>query len=240
MKVFSVSNRKGGVGKSTWTRIVATMLYHMSFGKRKLCIVDFDDQATTSNHRERELRDKGLMGQIRNMFPKDYKARIENLYPIYSWGYEKYIDNLTGLKKNFDFVFLDFPGNTDIKQLDTLQTIDKALIPVMADTDDIESSMSYMKLCNRLNIKPGWFLNVYQNTRFQKFIRDNGHEKYFSAINPNLEKLTYPDDHKNEEIRGKLVTINSRPEVMRVCKSTIVPYDDIENHSRTMVKWLLK
>ena len=240
MKVFSISNRKGGVGKSTWTRIVGTMLYHMSFGKRKMCLVDFDDQGTASNQRKRELKNKDLMEQIKNMFPKDYKARIENLYPIYSWTYEKYVENLPQLKKNFDFVFLDFPGNTDVKQVDTLKTIDKAIIPVLADPDDIESSMSYMKLCKRFNIKPAWFLNIYQKTRFQNFIRDNGHEKFFTPIDSNLEQLSYPADHQNEKLRGKLVTINSRPEVMRVSKSTIVPYDDIENHSRAMVKWLLK
>lgn len=240
MKVFSISNRKGGVGKSTWSRIVATMLFHMSFGKLKMCLVDFDDQATTSNQRKKELKKTELMDRLKNMFPKNYQERIKNLYPIYSWTYEQYIQNLSTLKKNFDVVFLDFPGKMDLKQTEVLKSIDKAIIPVLADDDDIESSMSYMQVCHKFDIKAAWFINLFKKNKFSLFIVNKGHDKYFKKISPNLEQLKYPAYHQNESLAGKQVVINDRPVVIRVSKSTIVPYDDIENNVRTMVKWLLK
>ena len=62
MKVWSISNRKGGAGKSTFTRFCATLLFHILFPKgKKVAVIDFDDQETTFSNRQREVQDKSKL-----------------------------------------------------------------------------------------------------------------------------------------------------------------------------------
>ncbi len=169
MKVLSVSNRKGGVGKSTFSCMCATLLFHLVFAKKvKLCIVDFDEQKSTMFERQEELRNKEKIGKFKTMFPSDYQERGKKLYPVYCWSYRKYLDNYEDLEKNFNYVFLEFPGRIDDSQAEVLETLDRTLIPVVADKPDIRSTMTYVKACYRLRITSAWFLNRFSQYKFQQ------------------------------------------------------------------------
>ncbi|UZR98309.1 ParA family protein [Chondrinema litorale] len=232
MKVLSIATRKGGVGKSTMTIYCASMLFHISFKKGlKIALVDFDDQKSIANQREKELKKKSVIESLAEIYPNDYKERLSSLYPIYSFTYPEYLKKRKELEKNFSYVFLDFPGRVEKEQLDVLKTIDKVATPIVADELDIESGMSYMKMCNDLKIETGWFLNKERNTNFTRMIKARAHDSYFLKVNKNIQKI--------QNSSGELLSIAERPETYRSHRSTIVPFDDKEKNISSLLKFLI-
>jgi len=153
------------------------------------------------------------------------------MYPIYSFTYKEYLKQYKSLEDNFQFIFLDFPGRVEKEQISVLETIDKVATPIVADELDIESGMSYMKMCADLNISTGWFLNKERNTNFTKMVKSQAHEKYFLKINTEIKRIT------NKE--GTLLSIAERPETYRSNRSTIVPFDDKEKNVSHLLKFLI-
>lgn len=232
MKVLSIATRKGGVGKSTWTIYCASMLFNVSLKKSlKIALVDFDDQKSIANQREKELKKKSVIEALAAIYPKDYKERLSTLYPIYSFTYQEYIKKYKDLAKNFHYIFLDFPGRVEKEQLEVLKTINKVAIPIIADELDIESGMSYMKMCSDLKVDAGWFLNKERNTNFTKVVKERAHERYFTKVNKNIQQILNQN--------GTLLSIAERPETYRSNRSTIVPFDDKEKNVSALLKFLI-
>ncbi|UZR99008.1 ParA family protein [Chondrinema litorale] len=231
MKVLSIATRKGGAGKSTWTMFCATSLFHILFSKgKKVALIDFDNQKSLTNKRQKELKNPEVLSILADLFD-DYENRLKSLFPVYTYTYEEYIEKYDTLNNYFDFVFLDFPGRIETPQKDVLKTIDKVAIPIVADELDIESGMSYMKMCHTLNIKAGWFLNKETNTTYNKDIKQYAHKDYFLNVNPDLVEI------KGKE--GELLSIRERPEMYRKNRSTVIPFDDKEQNVFHLIKFLI-
>ena len=236
MKILSISNRKGGVGKSTWTQFTATRLFHALYEKKlKIALIEFDDQGSITNSRKRDLNKPEVISEMKSYYLNDYKERLKNLYPIYTYTYKEYLDKKEKLAEHFEYIFLDFPGVMDIKQTEIIEGIDKVAIPVLADEYDIESSMSYMKALDSKRVKCGWFLNKYTNTRFSKYIKSEGHKGFVKNANPNLEMITYSEGSNKDE----LMVINERKELIRSSRSSIIPFDDREGHVKNLMMYLI-
>ena len=231
MKTISIATRKGGAGKSTWTMYCATSLFHILFGKeKKIALIDFDNQKSLTNKREKELKNQEALAILADLF-EDYEKRLKSLYPVYTLTYDEYLEKYQDFNKYFDYVFLDFPGRIETPQKDVLKTLDKVAIPIVADELDIESGMSYMKMCHTLGIQAGWFLNKETNTTYNKKIKEFAHEEYFLQVNPDLQKIK----GKN----GELLSIRERPEMYRRNRSTIIPFDDKEQNVFHLIKYLI-
>ena len=109
MKAYSVASRKGGVGKSSFNMWLTTLAFHLLYKQNiRICLIDMDDQSTASNAREKELANNKRLKSLSNFYPDDYKERLQNLYPVYSWTFEDYEKKFKKLKENFDIVFIDF------------------------------------------------------------------------------------------------------------------------------------
>ncbi|WP_020531028.1 ParA family protein [Flexithrix dorotheae] len=230
MKVLSIATRKGGAGKSTWTVYCTTTLFHIVFGKKKVALIDFDEQRSLANKRAKELKNEEVLSILGDMF-EDYDERLKKLFPVYTFTYKEYLEKYDTLKDYFDYVFLDFPGRIESPQKDIIKTIDKVAIPMVADELDIESGMSYMKMCHSLDVKCGWFLNKESRTTYNKQVKESAHEDYFLHQNPNLEKII---GHN-----GDLLSIRDRPETYRKNRSTIIPFDDEEQNVYHLIKFLI-
>ncbi len=126
--IISFANQKGGVGKSTITAILAGYLH--SAGKQehgfKVAIVDADDtQSTLTRLRNQEGGCENDF-KIINMLSKDVPQRIDFL------------------KKNYDIILIDLPGN--IKQTGVLTLyhfIDIIIIPMQTSFPDLDSSILF-------------------------------------------------------------------------------------------------
>ena len=184
-----------------------------------------------------EWRERDLKG-LAEFYPDDYKDRLQNLYPVYSWTFDDYQEKFEKLKDNFDIVFIDFAGRLQKEQLPVLETIDKVIVPILADEKDIESGTSFMNACHKLNIPTAWFLNRYSKTKFNDYIYDKGQSK-FVTVNPNLTQLKWTAS-KNELLQNTHIKVQQAPEMFRSSSSTILPFDDPNKTIKSMLEFFLK
>ena len=126
--IVSFANQKGGVGKSTITTILAGHLHTAGKNEHgfKIAVVDADDtQSTLTRLRNQEGGSESDF-KIINMLSKDVPARIDFL------------------KKNYDIILIDLPGN--IKQSGVLTLyhfIDIIIIPMQTSFPDVDSSILF-------------------------------------------------------------------------------------------------
>lgn len=187
-KITSISNQKGGVGKTT--TCVNLSSYLASMGKRTL-MVDIDPQgnATTGVGIEKTKLKKNTY----HLLMKDYSSPdelihptgIENLYIIPSSidlaGAEIELVNLPQrdrmlageLKKfsdSFDFIFIDCPPSLGLLTINALAASDSVLIPIQAEFYALEGLSQLMNtirlVIKHLNPKltlEGVVLTMYDN-----------------------------------------------------------------------------
>ena len=230
--VYSVFNIKGGVAKSTFNIFCATALFHMTYGKNKVCLIEFDNNKSCAEDRQQELQEPEKAVQALSPVFKDYQDRLQNLYPIYSFTHEEYHENLERIKNTFDIVFLDFPGTLESEETaplpyKSLRSIDKAAIPVLPDKKDRRASMKTMALMRLLDIEAGWFVNRKTNTKAAALLEKLGQET-FKKVNEKIVEIKKMNTQK-------LLTVNSMPKTIENNNSTIIPYIDGEDITKSLV-----
>ena len=147
MKVLSITNQKGGTGKSTVTILLACCL---ASDKYKVSILDIDTQRTIKSLSELE----------ESTIVDVYKTDIENV--------EKELIRLE--KDKYDFVFLDFPRftNEDKKALFLLSICDCVLVPSLGGIIEVLSTQNFIKALQKLEVKHYVFLNKYRRLKEEK------------------------------------------------------------------------
>lgn len=136
-KVICFGNQKGGVGKSTITSMVANYMFKY-YPKKRLLVVDADDlQQTLSKLRQQEM---DMEEGKRN---KGY-----NIESIYAVDFE---ENLAFWKSNFDYIFVDLPGNLKQAGVGTIYGyVDVLLIPTGTSVMDINSTVEFATFANKI------------------------------------------------------------------------------------------
>lgn len=145
----SVYTQKGGVGKSTITTLLASVM-HYRLGYNVL-VIDCDfPQHSLSNMRERdkasimqsEYHKKLAMKQFHTINKKAYgiiKCKAENVLDVYS-------ENIEQHSVQPDIVFFDLPGTVNTKGvLTALQAMDYIFSPITADRLVVESTLAFSK-----------------------------------------------------------------------------------------------
>ncbi len=149
-KIISVTNQKGGVGKTTSCVNLAS--YVAASGKRVL-MIDIDPQgnACSSLGVEPKKHDSTvyevLLGEA-NITDAIYKSVVKNLDVVPSTvdlaGAEVdlvYVDNretvlkeaLKDIKNNYDFIFIDCPPSLGLLTVNALTASDTILIPIQCE-----------------------------------------------------------------------------------------------------------
>jgi len=136
-RIISVANRKGGVGKTTLTLLLASSLAIDK--KKKVLVLDCDNQRSAFDYRQFEQR-------AYDNSEAPYK--IETLEPRFLFDYLKLYSN------QYDVVFIDMPRMTDnSKDSATVQLLtycDSILIPVVAGQFDALSTKDFFGLVQEL------------------------------------------------------------------------------------------
>jgi len=218
-RVISISNQKGGVGKTTTTVNLAAFLAEK--GKRVL-IVDIDPQGNAGyglgiNAEEVETTIyEVLIGTI-PVVDAVFKTEIENLYLVPSnihlsgaqvdmldmEGREFVLQKvLKGIRNDFDFVLIDCPPSLGLLTLNSLVAADTVLIPLQCEYYALEGlsqllriiSMVQEKLNRRLRIE-GVVLTMYDprtnlSQQVVADVREYFKEKVFKTIIPRNVKLS--------------------------------------------------
>ncbi len=164
-RVISISNQKGGVGKTTTAINLSAFLAEK--GKRVL-IIDFDPQANAGyglgiNVEEMETTIyEVLIGKIK-IEDSIYKTGIENLYIVpsniqlsgaqidllYIEGKEAILKkSIQKIKGNFDYIFIDCPPSLGILTLNSLVAADTVMIPLQCEYYALEGLSQLLKTVN--------------------------------------------------------------------------------------------
>ncbi|MDR2901868.1 MAG: AAA family ATPase [Lactobacillales bacterium] len=183
-RVFSISNQKGGVGKTTTTVNVATALAAL---QKKVLILDLDPQgnATVSVGLERA---KGGKNSYTVLTGKDKLAEcvleteVPYLYVLPASQELLGVDIELGgvdqpqffLKKaieepnDFDYIFIDCPPAVGLLTMNSLVASDNVIIPVQCEYLALEGVADLVKTIDRIrqNFNPELFVHGIVLTMF--------------------------------------------------------------------------
>lgn len=151
---ISFSTQKGGVGKSTLTTLLASLL-HYRLGYNVL-IVDCDfPQHSLSKMRERDLNTVMQNPLHKKMAQKQFQTINKKAYPIIKCKADQAIeqaqDYLDQTSVKPDVIFFDLPGTANTTGvLTTLKSMDFIFSPITADRFVVESTLSFTRVFTKI------------------------------------------------------------------------------------------
>src|SRR6185312_15008571 len=147
--IIAFGNQKGGTGKSTLCRILATQLWYSRPDIRTV-IWDCDNpQFTNARLREMDLVLFDALPDL-NRYRKikgEYSAQcaVAPLYPIKEMDISRIEREGEADLAQFDLVFIDLPGKIDSEELGkVLPAIDYLFIPIDYDYGTVDSTVRYL------------------------------------------------------------------------------------------------
>ncbi|MBU0502949.1 MAG: AAA family ATPase [Candidatus Omnitrophota bacterium] len=155
MRIISITNQKGGCGKTTTAVNLAASLANNG---KKVLLIDLDPQshATAGLNIESSLSIYNVLSKLTNK-KAGFEDIIQNLGPnldiapssivlstleqelAYEIGREsRLIDTLSAFKGNYDYCLIDCPPNLGILTVNALRATDEIIIPVEASRFSLE------------------------------------------------------------------------------------------------------
>jgi cellulose biosynthesis protein BcsQ len=136
-KIVSISNQKGGVGKSLLTTMTATALGSEPFNL-KVAVIDLDQQAT--------------IYKLRQIDKQAYPQDTPEPFTVFRFKVAEFQKSIGQIDQAFDVVFIDTAGKLD-NETDVLQQeISRALmftdvlfIPFVAGFGNLAATYDYLK-----------------------------------------------------------------------------------------------
>lgn len=195
--VISFVNQKGGVGKSTIASIFANYLFaegETENMKLNIAVIDADDlQQTLYRKREREKESlKTLIEQTLDAELKKQYKNLEDAYRVISISSQDIPNQIERLKKEFDIILIDLPGNMKQEGVITAYfLIDIMMIPFQPNEFDIDSTIQFYNLLMN-DVIEGRKKNGLQTTVAGILNRVNPSTKEFKDLYENKEHFPFP------------------------------------------------
>lgn len=137
-KICGIGAMKGGVGKSTITSLIANYIHKET--KYSVCVIDADDlQQTLTKWRASDI---------------EQGAKEEELYNLISINSGDLQNIISSLMDEFDYIFIDLPGN--LKQEGVLQIysiVDYLFVPTGLSSADLNALIDFLGVYD-IKIKP--------------------------------------------------------------------------------------
>lgn len=155
--IIAFSTQKGGVGKSTFTALVASILhYRLDYN---IAVFDCDfPQYSLIQMRERDLKTVMQNEILKKMAHKQFTSINKKAYPVF----QSKTDTVLGELEDYvaksevfpDVVFLDLPGTVNTAGiLSTLANVHHIFSPIMADRVVLESTLSFTDVLSNVLMK---------------------------------------------------------------------------------------
>lgn len=143
-KIISISNHKGGVGKTTSTVNIGAGLSNMGY---KVLLIDLDPQANLSQSLNVHNNDENIYGTLRGDYALPINEVTENLFVTPSsldlsaaevefaseTGREYLLKEiLDKIKSNYDYIFIDTPPTLGLLTINAFTACDKIFIPLQS------------------------------------------------------------------------------------------------------------
>ena len=151
------STQKGGVGKTTFTVLVASYLYYLK--GYNVAVVDCDyPQHSISAMRKRDGEQVNNDANYKVLAFSQFKALGKKAYPVFCSTPEAAISTAEEFLKTepmeMDVVFFDLPGTVNSEGIiSSLASMDYIFTPITADRVVLESSLSFAMTVNNLLVQ---------------------------------------------------------------------------------------
>lgn len=151
------STQKGGVGKTTFTVLVASYLYYLK--GYNVAVVDCDyPQHSISAMRKRDAEQVNSDEYYKQLAFHQFKALGKKAYPVLCSSPDEAIKTadefLASAGSDYDVVFFDLPGTVNSEGvINSLSGVDYIFTPIAADRVVLESSLSFAVAIDKLLVK---------------------------------------------------------------------------------------
>lgn len=154
---IAFSTQKGGVGKSTFTALVASLLHYRLGYNVAAFDCDFP-QHSLSKMRERDLKTVMQNEVYKRLAHRQFTTINKKAYPIFQTKAEEALKQAQGLVQSsrvpLDVIFFDLPGTVNTPGvINTLAGIHYIFSPVTADRVVIESTLSFTNVLTNVIMK---------------------------------------------------------------------------------------
>ncbi|MBD3906771.1 MULTISPECIES: ParA family protein [Chryseobacterium] len=191
--IVSFSSQKGGSGKTSSTMLGATYINY--YFNKKICVVDVDIQKSLFNKRKDELEYIQNLANQNNgqLLPQMREAKMlkkldeegKSLFPIFAYSFkdDNVIEKILDLEKQYDIVFIDFPGTLDFKEISfILLILDYIFIPFYSEEKNFKSAFDFEKVLRGIK-------NSQIDSPNSSRLKD--HYAYFFKYNENTTKMEW-------------------------------------------------
>lgn len=164
-KIITITNQKGGVGKTT---TAVNLTAYLAYLGKKILLIDLDPQGNTSSGLGQNTGDNSIYEVIINHLPIERSivpTMVNNLFLIPAdirlAGAEVELvqvekrefqlkEALAPIKNQYDFIFIDCPPSLSLLTINGLTCADSVLIPIQSEYYALEGVTSLINTINRV------------------------------------------------------------------------------------------
>lgn len=228
--IITLANHKGGVGKTTTTASMGSILASMG---KKVLLIDLDAQANltcsllkeevTTSVYDAFVNSISLpiynIGENLDIVPSSLQLAQADLQLGSALARERLLEDLlVPVKDNYDYIIIDCPPSLSLMTLNAITASDQVIIPLVAETLPFKGLTMIINFVNMVRIKlnpkvkvEGVLITRYEISKLSKQIEE--------GLRQNLEGLIY-----KTKIR-KNITVAQAP----LEATNIVEYDRKSN-----------
>ncbi|WP_418122933.1 ParA family protein [Chryseobacterium sp. PTM-20240506] len=225
--IIAFSTQKGGVGKSTFTVLIASILhYRMGY---QVAVFDCDfPQYSLLQMRDRDLKIVMQNETLKTLAHKQFMRINKKAYPIFQSRTDQVLEEMEAYLNRSeiapDIIFLDLPGTVNTAGiLKTLTNVHYIFSPITADRVVLESTLSFTDVLTNVLMKENQTgirsINLFWNQvdgRERTLLYKN-YSKVISDLGLQLMETTITDSKRFRK-EGEFIT-------KTVFRSTLMPAD---------------
>ena len=190
--LVAIASQKGGVGKSVFTVLLASVLHYRK-GMR-VAVVDCDSpQHSIALMRERDMESVMKNDGLKVNLYRQYERIRKPAYPVIKSDPEKAVEDLRRYMdkkgETFDIVLFDLPGTLRSEGVvHTVAAMDYIFVPLKADNIVMQSSLQFAKVLEEELIAKG-NCNLKGIRLFWNMVDRRGRKDLYDAWNRVIHRM---------------------------------------------------
>ena len=190
--LVAIASQKGGVGKSVFTVLLASVLHYRK--DVRVAVVDCDSpQHSIALMRERDMESVMKNDDLKVNLYRQYERIRKPAYPVIKSDPEKAMEDLRRYMdekgETFDIVLFDLPGTLRSEGVvHTVSAMDYIFVPLKADNIVMQSSLQFAKVLEEELIAKG-NCNLKGIRLFGNMVDRRGRKDLYDAWNRVIHRM---------------------------------------------------